>query len=693
MSGSADINQDGIITAKELFTYAELELKKENTQIPSLFDINTQDFVISKVKENQILDIDSFDKHSIVNTQEKSPMFKKYITKKTYSNTTINLKLFIRNALITIDKSIVISGEKIPALNLISILEEQSIICLIGGSGTGKSYIIQELFQHYKEIANNNTIPIYFDLMNNNQTNLYIYIWKIIYKSFSKYITRESLQQFLKSHKIILLIDSLDELDTIHHPEFFDNLIQVQELAINTKVIIATRPTGNEYKFSIKCNFYEIQRLSINEIKKVLIPEMVDCLGIAGALELANTPLGVNILRILEKKYKDFSIPKTKEELVTDYLNYLIDNIAQIYKTDPSILAKILSFNTIKLYISVKEKIKLSKKNKKLLKLEGLLDSSDLSTFLHAELQAACASIYLTDKSPEFVFDLPSYQQKNIFKRDLAVYVAHRSKNHAEVFANYALEEFLLSKDVKMLLAAANIIKVSFCSKATQKKVINQIITVYDLREEKFYPMWKLLHPIVFTWNNPLLISIMKKYLLDGKLTPLKVNIFHHSYFIMNDETIADWLYSQYETFLSDRHMISSILEVMWLRKEIKQSHLLKDRFKNSKYIIEQSSILKCVESTKDNDIIKNIIGISKDSLELQETKNIIINKLLKYYETTDSDIEKGHVIIELSIHNEAVCRNILNSINLDKSSNTLRYHSYYALANLKRTNRYWRVQ
>lgn len=696
VTGKADFSRKGYITFKDLYQY--LCIQKENNQIPSFLESSIEEFNFCKTPSPQYsLNIDR-------------QILVQFNSKNLKVNNLLQLKQSLNLSLVKVianveggftDTKDALSFEDLS--NQIQISNNN--LGILGVGGSGKSFMLRKMFTELSKIKN--VLPLYLDMKYNQDTDLFICLWRLIFDAMNVGLTKEDVEEYLKENDTIILIDSLDEISESNKVKF---IAQLDKLVIEcqVKVVIASRPNEILNQLTIDLIFYKIQNLNITEIKKVLSPELLYFLGSVGILEFASTPLSLSILKGQEEKYTT-ERPKSKEHLILGYTNELIKEVQ-------SDISKIGYDFNLRLELSkVAADTFLQQSNSQIgntkvievLRKRNLVIGSAVN-FPHIELQSAFASYQFAQKPEEYFESLTEGSKEAIVTKDVAVYISIQSQSLAVYFSTYLLEQFLNTNKSIYLIALAKIAKSGNCPPIILKKIINQIVKIYDLQEEKFYPLWEYLRPIVFTWSNEELKKSLNEYLLnEGDLRPIKINVYHHSLPILQDDNLVDWLFNKYDKFLHDRHMIYSILEVMWLRKEVKKEDLLKTRFLDTLYPVERSAILKCLYANNNAQTFKYITGTEIGKSSETALKEKVVRELIEYYhgiqketqrDQISIDIERGHVIIELSIHNENECNKILSSINFNmpifkKCTNTLRYHSYYASQNLSKITDFWCIQ
>ena len=691
----ANIFEDNLLTVRSFIEYCSSIFNNKSPQIPSFFHLLKKKFVLSSIPSlgENFFDVD-FEKFK--NATHSKMRFNKSFDVLFQRD----LNLTFREAVRNLDRNFTEGKQEFSIFELHEIINKENFTCIVGEGGSGKSFSLRSVFSSYNEKSGDYILPIYFDLKNNNQEGLLIYLWKIFTEVIGLPVSDIKLNELLTQHNYILVIDTFDELDNRKKKNFIEELEQIQT-KFNFKIVIASRSTDKLHDLPEKIRFFQIQRLGFSEVEKTLDSQLITSLGRAGILDYASTPLSLAVLKLQEKKYLREGTPKSKEMLLVDYLDVLLSEIVSESGYAKDYIEDTLSRIAASRYISIE--LNDYKKDTPLLnalKKHSLLNENNDLVFPHAELQAACASIVLSKKELDsFVKELGEYDLNELISKDVTVYISLRSVQLAEYFSTEILDKFLLKNEAEYLIAAAKIAKVGKCEEKVSRKIINQIINVYDLQAEKFYHLWKYLHPIIFTWDDKVITDTLIDYLKEDELRPIKLNVFHHSLSIMQNEFWVAWLYDKYNDFLDDRHMLYSILEVMWLRKEVRKENLLKDRFMNSPYPIEKSAILKCIYASGNEEVMVSITGAKFDTPLEKVVRGKVVEEILNYYysERNDvDDIEKGHVIIELSVHNQQKCNELLNVIGIknpsNKLSNTLRYHSYYAMQNLSKLSDYWRL-
>lgn len=696
-SGKADFNRKGQISVTDLYTY--LALNEKIKQLPSILGVNSTDFIFCKTASSPQHDFE-FDKNTFIQINSRKMRINNLLQLKQ------KLHLTLVKVIANVEGGFTETNDTLEFSELcLQIQKSNDYIGLLGIAGSGKSFILRNLFTELSKI--DDVLPIYYDMKYNQETDLFIYIWKLIYEIAQIGITKEDVENYLKISNTIILIDSLDEISENNKIKFVE---QLNELIItcNVKIIIASRPNEILHKLPVQLMFFKIKNLKIDEIKKVLGSGFIFFLGSVGILEFASTPLSLSILQSEEKKYFD-KRPKSKEHLILGFTYELIRTVQDDFDGEGIRfnVKKELSQAAANIFIDLDPIERLPKNVSDILRKRSLFFDNGVN-FPHIELQSAFASYYFAGLKIDFFAHLSDEDRELILTKDVSVYISIQSQPLAEYFSDQLLEQFLNTNKSVYLISLAKIAKSGNCPAGILKKIINQIVNIYDLQEEKFYPLWEYLRPIVFTWTNEELTKAMKDYLMnDSELRPIKLNVYHHSLPILEDNNLVNWLYNQYEKYYHDRHMIYSILEVMWLRKELGRKDVLKNRFKTTDYPVERSAILKCLYANNDSEAYSYITGAilgDRSEIALREK---ITDDLLKYYADVQNDIQKdritidierGHVIIELSIHSEKECNKILSAINFNmpefkKCTNTLRYHSYYASQNLSKVTDFWCIQ
>lgn len=696
-TGKADFSRKGQISVTDLYSY--LALNKAIKQLPSILGVSSTDFIFCKTLSTPQYDF-NLDKN----------VFAQFNSKKMKISNLLQLKqqlhLTLVKVIANVEGGFTETNDKLEFSELcLQVQKSNNYIGLLGIGGSGKSFILRNLFTELSRI--DDVLPIYYDMKYNQETDIFIYIWKLIYDIVQVGITKEDVENYLKASNTIILIDSLDEINENNKIKFIEQLNELITTC-NVKTVIASRPNEILHKLPVNLMFFKVQNLKIHEIKKVLNKDFIFFLGSVDILEFASTPLSLSILQSEENKYLN-ERPKSKEHLILGFTHELIRTIQGDF--DSSAITfnakEELSKSAANTFFDVNQIEHLSKEVTDILRKRNLFFDTSIN-FPHIELQSAFASYYFANQKVEFFTRLSDDDKELILTKDVSVYISIQSQSLAEYFSDHLLEQFLNTNKSIYLIALAKIAKSGNCPTKILKKIINQIVNIYDLQEEKFYPLWEYLRPIVFTWTNDELTKALKDYLMnDGELRPIKLNVYHHSFPILEDDRLVDWLYSQYEKYYHDRHMIYSILEVMWLRKEISRKDLLKNRFISTDYPVERSAILKCLYANNDPEVYSYVTGAvigDRSEIALREK---VVGDLLRYYTDIQKDtqkdritidIERGHVIIELSIHNENECNKILSSINFNmpefkKCTNTLRYHSYYASQNLSKITDFWCIQ
>ncbi len=231
--------------------------------------------------------------------------------------------------LLKVQRTKEVSNSTIPIFPYEAIENTEKGFALIGSPGSGKTTAFKYLTLYAasgKKIRGKRYFPIYLqvrDLNKSQETTIYQYI-----KDFFKWMDFEehsSLSKtLLRSGKIILIIDGLDETNRNHQTKILSEIEDLQAKYPKNIYCISSRPhslyvslsnfTKWEIKpldFELKLKFIDNWFKTIDEEKGSLLKKMVS--DEPQILEVGSNPLLLSILCALY--YNDLQIPENIDEL------------------------------------------------------------------------------------------------------------------------------------------------------------------------------------------------------------------------------------------------------------------------------------------------------------------------------------------------------------------------------------------
>jgi hypothetical protein len=310
--------------------------------------------------------------------------------------------------------------------------------------------------------------------------------------------------------------------------------------------------------------------------------------------------------------------------------------------------------------------------------------------FPHVEVQRYWAAQKISDELP---FDTPSGKQLREWARyGLSPYLAILRPNWGDHLARHLLGEFQRTGESEFLLDSIRTARNCSTSEGTRESIATQLINIYDLYETRFYPLWFDVHSEVFSWDDPLLLARLRRYLSDSqRLRALQLNVLHHFLGLLMDDSLIKSLVRQEPQYRDDNHMIYSLLEIQWLRQRVEDEDAILNRLSEPATIVEFSLILKLLDAAQITWPEEKIVGVTGNS-ERQSVLNYVQEKLIAYFSETTTDYEKGHVLIELAAWKSDAYPVLLEEALAESASIGLKYHAHYSLEVWHHECRYFRI-
>lgn len=144
-------------------------------------------------------------------------------------------------------------------------INSDKIVNIIGIAGQGKSTILRKLF--LEEINKGERFPFFIELRNLNNSSIYEYLLDIL-KNLGISPKSESLNNLLRSKKIILLLDGFDEVEPSKRLKVVKEISEMKS-NYNCNIITSSRPDTQLCNYVDILN-YDVQPLVISDIKNII---------------------------------------------------------------------------------------------------------------------------------------------------------------------------------------------------------------------------------------------------------------------------------------------------------------------------------------------------------------------------------------------------------------------------------------
>lgn len=250
------------------------------------------------------------------------------------------------------------------SINLDQILKEKKPIILSGDAGMGKSTILKKIGETIilnNENSERKNLPVFVtvtELFDNKYS-----LKEVLEKKILRFFNGEALEFILQEYNVILLIDSLDELEIEHQTSIIDQLNKFYK-DYSTKFILATR--SSEKSVSIKSlkdyDTYNIARFSNQQIEQFIhkfffnqenrAEKLLEALRENRIIEkLPITPLSLSLISILYEE-NDLEIPATITDIYDNFNSLLLGKAmvtSRIEFIDISFKERILSLYALEL--------------------------------------------------------------------------------------------------------------------------------------------------------------------------------------------------------------------------------------------------------------------------------------------------------------------------------------------------------
>jgi len=250
-------------------------------------------------------------------------------------------------------------------VNVDEIVNCDKPIILSGVPGTGKSTLLkkigQKLIEHNIDVSENKNVPIFLTV-----TEIYESDYKIaqlITQKVEKYFESLTLKDFHENYKIIVLVDSIDELDVENQKNILQELNKLSE-KFNVRYIIGTRNSDKLISSLDSDNFedYFISRFNTEQmirfISQFFLGETQKAENLLDALrenriidKLPITPLTLSLISILYEE-QNFEIPATIADIYDNFNSLIIGRstvASRIEFIDISFKERILSLYALQL--------------------------------------------------------------------------------------------------------------------------------------------------------------------------------------------------------------------------------------------------------------------------------------------------------------------------------------------------------
>ncbi|NDV96903.1 NACHT domain-containing protein [Dysgonomonas sp. 521] len=217
-------------------------------------------------------------------------------------------------------------------------IEEKKPLVVSGGAGTGKSTLLKKigemLFSEECSSGNRRRLPVFISISDILDSN-YAPIQELIVNELSKHLSYTDIDTLILDYDIVIIIDSLDELNKENQKQIINQLIELYSMH-KTQFIIASRDR-EELLTDINnkdIQKYSIQNFNLTQIQKFIASfflgekaktdSLLDALKENRILDrLPLNPLTLSLISILYEE-NNFEVPATISDIYNNFNSLIL---------------------------------------------------------------------------------------------------------------------------------------------------------------------------------------------------------------------------------------------------------------------------------------------------------------------------------------------------------------------------------
>ncbi|MBR9675634.1 hypothetical protein GOV05_01345 [Candidatus Woesearchaeota archaeon] len=591
---------------------------------------------------------------------------------------------------------------------IIDVLKEETKILLLGNSGSGKTTITKYLSYHLAK--NSNFIPITFSFKEPINTNFPKIIQKKILEETHKKIDLEIVFSLLKKGSFFFMFDGLNET-SFEKRNSIISILNKTFVKYNQNKYLVTCRTSSDPKKELNLSTFVLEDLSFKQVRKILFQQDSNNLynqfkTNKNLYATCKNPLFLNLAIEIDKR-GDLEV-RSYLDLYKDYVDIMVYGKIDSTNLDKKLfIPKIIEILSKVAYDNKKEISEITTgdltknisemfiEDKQNIAYEILISSSILSEtkinsfeFIHQSIQDYFCALYLSKKYdgklPTEIIDMII---KSDYWQDIGLFYTKIKKENN--LLNMLQGTYHKNKDLKHLFYLSNIlIDVGLINEEKYSFLINNLLEVYYLSDEKFYNNWYELNKIFIkiedkkTYNN-IIRFFDKSKNPNARLT----NVLFNSNIDIKSKKLFNLLVKILQTS-NDPHLLYSVIEVIGIKKDIKYLKYVFEHLSSNDPIL-LSTIMWVIENIGDDAWEqysvwkKNKKEFLVDLEDIEKYKEDLFKKIVLGLKKSKDEIRISHGLLELArLDFDKSLFNIYDYLKENqKLSSFMKYHLSYALS------------